>query len=199
MRINNVSDQNLSSEFDAWRQSIISRRAFLLRMAGGSAAILFPPLAISATDEEQALTTDQQWAILDQVQQHMFPSEVDAPGAKEINALNYLRFVIEDKQLDTEDRDFILKGAGWLEGMSIQLTKRSFLELNEEFRERVLRRIEQSDAGENWLSTLLLYLFEALLTDPVYGGNPEGIGWKWLGHQPGFPRPPADKRYGVLG
>ena len=31
--------------------------------------------------------------------------------------------------------------------------------------------------------------------DPVYGGNPDGIGWKWLMHPPGFPRPPKGKTY----
>ena len=40
-----------------------------------------------------------------------------------------------------------------------------------------------------------LYIFEALLSDPVYGGNPEGIGWRWLGHRPGFPRPNQRNRY----
>jgi gluconate 2-dehydrogenase gamma chain len=32
----------------------------------------------------------------------------------------------------------------------------------------------------------------------VYGGNPDGIGWRWLGHVPGYPRPPADKVAGKL-
>jgi gluconate 2-dehydrogenase gamma chain len=52
--------------------------------------------------------------------------------------------------------------------------------------------------GRAWLSLLLYYIFEALLSDPVYGGNPGEIGWRWLEHQPGFPRPPADKIYGSL-
>jgi gluconate 2-dehydrogenase gamma chain len=44
---------------------------------------------------------------------------------------------------------------------------------------------------------LLDYIMEALLTDPVYGGNPNSIGWQWLKHQPGFPRPttPLKRRY----
>ena len=36
---------------------------------------------------------------------------------------------------------------------------------------------------------------EALLTDPAYGGNPDGIGWRWLGHTPGYPRPSAATIY----
>jgi gluconate 2-dehydrogenase gamma chain len=58
-----------------------------------------------------------------------------------------------------------------------------------------LREIEQSRAGRNWLSLLLTYLLEALLADPVYGGNPDGIGWTWLEHQPGYPAPPRDKSW----
>ena len=58
-----------------------------------------------------------------------------------------------------------------------------------------MRQIEQSRAGRNWLSLLLTYVLEALLADPVYGGNPDGIGWQWLEHQPGYPRPPADKSW----
>ena len=53
----------------------------------------------------------------------------------------------------------------------------------------LLRQIAKSTAGENWLATLLSYIFEALLAAPIYGGNPGGVGWKWLQHQPGFPLP----------
>jgi gluconate 2-dehydrogenase gamma chain len=59
-----------------------------------------------------------------------------------------------------------------------------------------LRRFETN--GKQWISTILRYILEALLTDPIYGGNPNAIGWKWLDHQPGFPRPPANKRYYLL-
>ena len=41
----------------------------------------------------------------------------------------------------------------------------------------------------------MYYLLEALLADPVYGGNTDEVGWKWLGYTAGFPRPPIGKRY----
>jgi gluconate 2-dehydrogenase gamma chain len=46
------------------------------------------------------------------------------------------------------------------------------------------------------LSSLLKYIFEALLTDPIYGGNPNSMGWEWLDHTPGQPRPNPANRYG---
>jgi len=161
-------------------------------LAGGGIASLFPVAALRAVEVS---SKPNPWPVIDVVQQHLFPSEDTSPGAREINALGYLQFVVTDTSLDEEDREFILQGAGWLEGMSQQLEKTAFVDLDEVSREKVLRRIEASEAGQNWLSTLLLYLFEALLTDPVYGGNTDQIGWRWLQHVPGFPRPQKDKTY----
>lgn len=179
------------------RQDLLSRRQFLLGLAGGSAAALFGPplLAESRPPMDEA----RRWQVLDAVQQHLFPSEPDAPGAKEINALGYLRFVVSDPKVDEETRVFILQGTEWLEGMADQLEQRSFPLLDQAARERVLRRVAGSQAGEHWISTLILYLMEALLTDPAYGGNPNGIGWRWLEHIPGYPRPTPDKTYPRLG
>jgi gluconate 2-dehydrogenase gamma chain len=175
---------------DEWRRALLSRRAFLLASAGGLAALFASAgsLAVRANP----------WPVLAAVQDHLFPSEPGAPGAREIRALAYLQGVLGDPRGDREEQRFILKGVDWLEDLGRQRHKASFLDLDPIRREQMLRMVANSDQGENWLSTLLLYLCEALLTDPVYGGNPDGIGWAWLGHQPGFPRPTPEKRYGVL-
>ena len=183
-----------------WRREIISRRTFLARMAGVSVAALFPLAAGGATlapKSKTALSDDQQ-TVLVAVQQHLFPSEPGIPGAREINALVYLNNVLADPKMDEDEKAFIRNGVGWLEELVKDELGKSFTGLDATQREQMLRRIEQSSAGENWLATLLLYLFEALLSDPVYGGNPDGIGWQWLEHPPGFPRPTADKIYGKL-
>jgi gluconate 2-dehydrogenase gamma chain len=172
-----------------WRRSLLSRREFLIASAGSLAA-LFAPVTLAASADP--------WPILAAVQDHLFPSEPNAPGAREIHALAYLRWVIGDPQGDRMEQRFILKGADWLDGLSRQRQQASFVDLDPVRREQVLRELADSAKGDNWLSTLMLYLCEALLTDPVYGGNPDGIGWTWLEHQPGFPRPTPDKRYGVL-
>ena len=79
--------------------------------------------------------------------------------------------------------------------MSTKKYRRGFTQLNNNEREQLLRLIAGSEAGENWLSTLLLYIFEALLSDPVYGGNTGEAGWQWLAHTPGFPRPLVNKTF----
>lgn len=176
-----------------WHRSLMTRRTFLVGLAGGSLAALFG--GAIAADNDAEMDEARRWLVLDAVQRHLLPSEPDSPGAAEINALAYLRFVVADPKVDAQERRFIVDGVGWLEGISGEAAGRSFLELDAEERERVLGRIAASPAGENWLSTLVLYLMEALLTDPAYGGNPDGIGWRWLRHTPGYPRPTPDKIY----
>ncbi len=178
-----------------WRVQTLSRRRLLLGLAGGSLAALMP-LSLLAEEREQP-SEDYPWRVLEAVQDQLFPSEPNAPGARELNALGYLKWVVGDPGIDAEERRFILRGVEWLDDLSRQTHQTPFLDLSNTQQEAMLNRIAQSEAGENWLATLLLYIFEALLTDPIYGGNPAAIGWRWLGHRPGFPRPNEKNRYGV--
>lgn len=159
------------------------RRAFLVAGAGGLAGLFAPSVG--------ALTrVVDPWPVLGAVQAQLFPSEAAAPGAREIRALDYLRTILADPEGDREEQGFILKGVDWLEDLSRQRQGASFVLLTDARREAVLREVAGTPQGEHWLATLLLHICEALLADPVYGGNPDGIGWTWLGHVPGFPRPP---------
>ena len=125
----------------------------------------------------------------------MFPAAKDTPGASDIQATVYLRNAIENPAADGEDQAFVFNGVGWLNELTQDQYQQDFTALDEQQHEIVLRKIEQSQAGRNWLSLLLTYLLEALLADPVYGGNPDGVGWKWLAHRPGYPTPPEDKSW----
>lgn len=192
-------DKRKSNTLDlssAWHQHLITRRQILMAAAGGSLAAMFPLSSIAAENNRKSTDIEiDPWSVIDAVQQHLFPAEAKAPGAREINALGYLQFVINDTTIDIDSREFITKGVEWLEDISHQMYKKSFVTFDDKKREKVLQRIASSESGENWLSTLLLYIVEALLTDPVYGGNTDQTGWKWLQHVPGFPRPPVDKTF----
>lgn len=162
------------------------------------------PLSVLAEKREglskqPAQVLAEPWLTIAAVQQHLFPADNSSPGASDINALQFLRSMIETPDIEAEERDFIVNGEKWLNGIALKTHSRKFIELNSGEKESVLRQIEKSRAGENWLFTQLGYLIEALLSDPVYGGNPNGIGWNWLKHQPGYPAPGIDKMYYKLG
>ncbi|QYK12129.1 gluconate 2-dehydrogenase subunit 3 family protein [Shewanella rhizosphaerae] len=183
-------------------ESGLTRRDFLVRSGALGLLLAAKPELSLAGDEGFSLTTRPKdfdvinRAVIESVQLHLFPDDGDGPSAKELNAYRYLLWAIEDPDNRAdEDRQFILQGAAWLEDWADTQTGRSFLVLSWDEQEALLTAIAKSRAGENWLSLLLYYLIEALMLDPLYGGNPDEIGWRWLEHQPGFPRPVTGKSY----
>lgn len=149
-------------------------------------------------DNNRAGLNRQQWQALIAVQSHLFPAEADSPDAQDVNAATYLYNVLVDPQFNPVDRTFVKTGILEIQKLAGEQYSKGFIDLKSEHRERVLRQYEKTSQGSNWLNMILEYLMEALLTDPVYGGNPNSIGWQWLGHTPGFPRPPKHKRYFLL-
>ncbi len=138
------------------------------------------------------------WRTVAAVQAHLLPTEHGAPGAQQVNALAYLHVSLRAPDFDDGAQTFLMRGAEKVEQLAQQKAGSSFIDLTHEEREAVLRSFEAMDEGTRWLAQMLGYLMEAVLGDPVYGGNPDGIGWRWLDHTPGFPRPPAHKRYFLL-
>lgn len=185
---------------------LINRRQFVQLIS--SSALLAPGLAWG---EKIAQATAQQpnrdpayqnlqdpWLTIAEVQQHLLPADDQSPGAEQIGALSFLQTMLQ-AQSDTQQTEFIHQGVGWLNQLANKQHQANFQQLEPAQRESLLRQIETSDAGARWLSTLMTYLIEALLSDPVYGGNKNRLGWQWLEHIPGFPAPSADKVYFKLG
>ncbi len=173
----------------------MDRRQFIMLLSAAAAAY---PLSALAEKRRQPAAIDyaalqEPWLTIDAVQQHLFPAEKDAPGARDINALPYLQAMLQSPGADPEHVDFMKQGVVWLNDIARKQKQAGFIKLDVQDKEQVLRDIEKSRAGERWLSRHLSYILEALVTDPVYGGNPDGVGWQWLQHQPGFPSPPSDK------
>ena len=139
--------------------------------------------------------SENDWRTLQAVLEHLLPSEPGSPGAEDIRALEYYRSLLSHDLTEGKERETFQVGLGEIETLALKTVNRSFTSLSEKQREAVLRSFEGTTRGKEWLTENLNYLFEALLGDPVYGGNPSGMAWEWLGHGPGFPRPPVGKRY----
>lgn len=196
-------EASISPELAGKLAALDARRRFLSDVLKSTAMAGSLPLwgVLQGCDRQsaqQTLLQQHPWQTFATVQQHLFPADGNGPAASDINASLYLKFVLDAPDTDEDDKTFVLQGIKWLNGLSDKMLGKSFIALMPTEQHKVLVKIASSSAGERWLSHLLLYIMEALLTDPVYGGNPGGIGWQWLEHQPGFPRPSKDKRYTEL-
>jgi len=205
----------------------MDRRSFLTASGGGilvsSLPYAFATEGLSAEGPEKSKvkivqskrTIDpglsrRQWKTIITAQDHLFPSESStngkssanskpsSPGAKDVNAKAYFYAVLADADRDDEDRKLVKTGLIELQDICWKQQQKLFIDLSHEQKDICLKLFEKTANGRPWIMTVLGYIFEALLVDPVYGGNPNGIGWKWLEHQPGLPRPTADKRYFYL-
>lgn len=198
---------SIKAVFVSAYDSGLNRRAFLKQT--GAAAVLLGLLGAKPSvglaqgsadrvegDKGSADFNPHSRSVVEAVQLQLFPDDGDGPSARQLNAFQYLSWALDDPGNAADgDKAFILKGVGWLEEQSNATLGDSFIRLTPTQQDTVMRQVSQTRAGENWLSLLLYYLLESLTLDPVYGGNPDGIGWKWLEHQPGFPRPVEGKTY----
>ncbi len=178
---------------------LINRRQFVQMVTLASASW---PLSGFAENKTLGKNADQvyknlsdPWLSIAAVQEHLFPADETSPGAQDISALRFMQNILAAPDVIEKQKKFILEGVGWLNDLSVKDFKMPFVKLNIENKEKILRKIEGSSAGTQWLSVMLTYLIEALLSDPVYGGNKDQKGWKWLQHQPGFPTPTTDQVY----
>ena len=177
----------------------MNRRTFITLLASAMAIYPLGSLAEKRLLQSSNPKLEEPWSTIAAVQEHLFPADENSPGANDIQALTYLQNMMNAPDISESERQRIKDGSGWLNDLSIKDFKLSFIELDEKNHESILRKIEQSRAGSRWLSLIMTYLIEALLSDPIYGGNTNGIGWKWLEHQPGYPTPGEDKKYYMLG
>ncbi len=186
----------------------LNRRSFLKKtaVAGALAAVPYAGYKLGASlgqaseeiDESYSLTQEQ-FRRLQLVQDILLPSEKEAPGARDINAAEYVRAVLQDKYVDPDERRYLINGLDWLEEEALERWEKSFVNMLPLEREALIEHLTTHNWGESWLASMLLFIFEALLSDPIYGGNRAEAGWKWLAHVPGQPRPQHKLTYYDMG
>ncbi|PKM09736.1 MAG: hypothetical protein CVV15_08145 [Gammaproteobacteria bacterium HGW-Gammaproteobacteria-5] len=173
------------------RREFIATVAALGLLARGGVGWALPAADVAAS--APAWLAQQPWSTLNAVMAHLLPAGEGIPGAEQIHAIIYLHNTLTTPGADDGQRERMLAGAERVSALAQADYGKLLQLLDGEQREAVLRKLEGQSGGQRWLSWLLNFVLEALLADPVYGGNPDGIGWTWLQHQPGYPRPPADK------
>ena len=190
-------DPDVKSVTDKYINKKIDRRSFLLATGIFAGSVTFGSLLAYyyKSSQKPRPFNKSQDRILQEVHEHLFPHSDDAPGANDINSLHYLHFVLTDPDIDQDNKNLLISSVDWLEEECQTTFNKSFINLLSKEKDQIFRIIEDSNWGYRWLSLNLIYIFEALLADPIYGGNPNEIGWKWLEHTPGLPRPTSKNMY----
>ncbi|NCO02088.1 MAG: gluconate 2-dehydrogenase subunit 3 family protein [Epsilonproteobacteria bacterium] len=113
------------------------------------------------------------------------------PHAKEIGikSAEYLLLILDHSRITDEEKAFIRNGVQWLNEESLARFKKIYTKLSPAQRQEMLETISTENWGARWIESMLTYILEATLGDPIYGANTKGAGWKWLHHTSGFPRP----------
>jgi gluconate 2-dehydrogenase gamma chain len=185
----------LASE-ESWLRS---RRHFFRQLALAGLAVQTSWISSCLTDKGTYAPLDtEQYNTLLAIQDILFPREGEGPGAVDLNAGNYVLWMLNDPRMDTGENEFLINGIQWLEEESMEIHQRSFLTLSRQEQETLVARINTLNWGEGWLSVNLTYIFEAMISDPVYGFNTGESGWAWLEHVPGIPRPDTRTMYDAI-
>jgi len=157
----------------------MKRRVFIVStILAGTALVLLPQ------DAKTNIKIDL-FKTLDAVQEVLFPKGLDAPSAREFGATAYLAKVSTHSSFLKSDLNFLTRGA-----QELMNEHNNFLTLSPKEQDKTLRAfVDDNDMGQNWVSFVLYFTIEALFSSPVYGGNKNESGWKWLDHNAGVPQP----------
>ncbi|CAA6812666.1 MAG: Unknown protein [uncultured Sulfurovum sp.] len=157
----------------------ITRRVFIASsVLAGTALVLLPQEAKSNIKIDLFKT-------LTAVQEVLFPKGLVAPSAIEFGATAYLANVATHSSFLDSDLVYLQSGAE-----KLMTEYPDFLSQSPKEQDETLRAfIKNHEMGENWISFILYFTLEALLANPIYGGNKNESGWKWLNHNAGVPQP----------
>lgn len=139
--------------------------------------------------------TALQAEIIQKVQAVLFPNDGNGPSVDDINAYSHFIWVISDKRKRQAEIDYLINGMDWTEETANEQYNKSFNQLNDNEVEDLVEFIANEEWGKDWLSIVLTLIFEALALDSIYNINTNQVGWKWLNHQNGTPRPTIDITY----
>ncbi len=128
----------------------------------------------------------------------LFPDDGNGPGAKQLKSDHYFLWTVNDPNFDPDTRSFLLNKLEKLNKESLRIYGDNFHDLSRAQQEDYIAELSETDWSKGWLSRLLTLIFESLFVDPQYNVNPDTIGWKWLNHFPGYPRPTTQQLYPTI-
>jgi gluconate 2-dehydrogenase gamma chain len=173
-----------------------NRRSFIKGL-GATGILLNMPLWQACRQQKffNGVLSEDQQKTLYEVLVILFPPFQNSPTIDQINTLWHINQYLTDQNIDPDEQAFILNGIKWTDEAAVEQYKLTFNELKGDEKNQIIQYLLEKSWGESWLSRLLTLTFESLLLDPIYKVNLDEVGWQWLQHQPGIPRPNSQNAY----
>jgi Gluconate 2-dehydrogenase subunit 3 len=164
----------------------LSRREMLVGMAalGGASTIGRVVLGEVPLPDEKPFTQVQQKAVNSAVERIL-------PGALDAGVPAYLDYWLGHEAF-VSVRNYIGHGARHLDGIARRKHKVEFTALSIEKQDALLFMFANGKVkvgkfdGQIFFQQLVELTIEGFLSDPRYGGNRDGVGWKFIGRPDGM-------------
>lgn len=181
---------SLKKVFISKNDNDISRRYFLKGAVISGVALHIPILfsCENLTLSSRELNRKNK-ETLEQVLIILLPEDGFGPCATDLNSISYIIKSLKDPQFSQKDFMMIQEGFNALDEFAFLEYSSDFSSQNLSSREKIIQKISTTKWGENWLSKIITFILESLLSHPLYGSNTNEIGWKWLKHYAGQPQP----------
>jgi gluconate 2-dehydrogenase gamma chain len=123
-------------------------------------------------------------ATLREICNQIIPSSESAAGAKETEVFVYIKKML-NTSLFSGHKQNAIRFAKKVESQSQVKYKKTFITL--QTKEKIL--ILKSQETQPFFKMYVTLCLEGYLSDPVYGGNKDGMGWQAVGFNMHHPRP----------
>lgn len=193
-------ERHIPSIYDKMAEWETNRRSFLraAMVAGAASQIAWFTSCSKQLEKENNYLTAEQSTILKSILMIIFPEDGNGPSAEDLNSFGYIIWLFSDKYFPQEEKDFIKEGLDWADEQASSIYSKKYVELEQQQHESLVALFVSHSFGKKWMNVMVSLTLESLLLDPIYGGNVNEAGWKWLDHVPGLPRPSEENTFDAM-
>jgi len=126
---------------------------------------------------------ERQQQTLKALTERILPSDgSDSPGAREAGVMNYFDWMMRQGFYHSH-RKRIECGLEWVDAFSVARTTRPFIECSAPEQDSIISEMAsmRNTAIQGFLDSVIKVTLAGFLCDPLYGGNKDKTGWKYIG------------------
>ncbi|MGH7750496.1 MAG: gluconate 2-dehydrogenase subunit 3 family protein [Candidatus Dormibacteria bacterium] len=131
--------------------------------------------------------SSQEAALIDAIAARIIPGNDEDPGAREALVYRYIDRAVSGPYRPYQT--FYRRGLAAFEAFCAASAGKSFSDLSDGARDRVLRAVESGEAAQfdtpsasEFFTALRGHVIEGMFGDPAYGGNANCAGWRLIGY-----------------